>query len=236
MIKSQDLTMLSDLAERIKLNKQIADFSNNLQVQESANVLSALLVDLYNLMYAYRAQTSHTFEGRLSSGSTSCEVCDLYYLNPIHANVLDFSADYFTTFPVSSSFIRSLSYNYGTRELRITFKHEGKPDSVWSYLNVNLDTFNTLLDADSVGETYNEIIKGIKEFSPAKVVEGNRAPQQFTAVYTYKGGGIRNYVKTFYALDAANAIALGKAITPYAHRFKEVRAGEHKVCACGIVH
>ena len=70
--------------------------------------------------------------------------------------------------PVRSSMLTSVRYDHDTRELDIAFT-SGK---TYRYLNVPLETYVALLDAESKGEFFNDNIKD--EFVYAEVRNGRR--------------------------------------------------------------
>jgi hypothetical protein len=69
---------------------------------------------------------------------------------------------------VRSSMMTSVRYDHGARELDITFT-SGK---TFRYLNVPLETYVDLLDAESKGDFFNDNIKD--EFVYAEVRNGRR--------------------------------------------------------------
>jgi hypothetical protein len=56
---------------------------------------------------------------------------------------------------VTSTNIRHLNYNRNTQRLRVTFTN----GSVYDYLRVPLNVLEALLEAESVGSTFNRLIK-----------------------------------------------------------------------------
>jgi hypothetical protein len=71
--------------------------------------------------------------------------------------------------PVTSSQIESVGYDPDTMKLHIRFLSKRGPGSLYQYDNVDLETFNGLVGADSVGRYFGSTIKGNSNYPYRKL-------------------------------------------------------------------
>ena len=68
--------------------------------------------------------------------------------------------------PVQSSQIAAIGYDPTQKVLRVQFNN----NSIYEYQNVEPETYSTVLQAESVGSKFNELIKKNKEKYPYQKV------------------------------------------------------------------
>jgi hypothetical protein len=78
-----------------------------------------------------------------------------------------------TRHPVNSSNIRSIGFDVDSRLLEVEFHGRGaKKGPIWRYFPITLETYQTLVKSESIGNYFNTHIRGNTMLTAEKVSNG----------------------------------------------------------------